>query len=80
MRNNQFNLDYERLGSFESAVVTRGGIDLSQVNPKNMESKLVNGLFFVGEILDIDSFTGGYNLQTYFSTAYAAGTYIKENK
>ena len=76
----EFNLDYERLGSFESAVVTRGGIDLSQVNPKNMESKLVNGLFFVGEILDIDSLTGGYNLQTYFSTAYAAGTYIKENK
>ncbi|WP_311492293.1 NAD(P)/FAD-dependent oxidoreductase [uncultured Anaerococcus sp.] len=74
-----FDLEFDRLGSFESAVVTRGGIDLSGVNPKNMESKLVAGLFFVGEILDIDSLTGGFNLQIYFSTAYAAGTYIKEN-
>ena len=44
-----------------------------------MQSRLVNGLFFVGEILDIDSLTGGFNLQTYLTTAYAAGTYIKEN-
>lgn len=74
-----FNIDVARFGSFESAVVTRGGIDLKDINPKNMESKLVDGLFFVGEILDIDSLTGGFNLQTYFSTAYAAGSYIKEN-
>ena len=74
-----FKIDFARLGSFESAVVTRGGIDLKDVNPKNMESRLQDGLFFVGEILDIDSLTGGFNLQTYFSTAYAAGTYIKEN-
>lgn len=74
-----FEIDFQRLGSFESAVVTRGGIDLKDINPKNMESRLVNGLFFVGEILDIDSLTGGFNLQVYFSTAYAAGTYIKEN-
>ena len=45
-----------------------------------MESKLVDGLFFVGEILDIDSLTGGYNLQTYLSTAYQAGSFIKEKK
>ena len=74
-----FKIDFARLGSFESAVVTRGGIDLKEVNPQNMESKLVDGLFFVGEILDIDSLTGGFNLQTYISTAYAAGTFIKEN-
>ena len=74
-----FKIDFARLGSFESAVVTRGGIDLKDVNPQNMESRLQDGLFFVGEILDIDSLTGGFNLQTYFSTAYAAGTYIKEN-
>lgn len=74
-----FKIDFDRIGSFESAVVTRGGIDLKEVNPQNMESKLVDGLFFVGEILDIDSLTGGFNLQTYISTAYAAGTFIKEN-
>lgn len=74
-----FKIDFDRIGSFESAVVTRGGIDLKEVNPQNMESKLVDGLFFVGEILDIDSLTGGFNLQTCISTAYAAGTFIKEN-
>ena len=74
-----FNLQFERLGSFQSAIVTRGGVDVASLNPKNMQSRLVDGLFFVGEILDIDSLTGGFNLQTYLSTAYAAGTYIKEN-
>lgn len=73
------NLQFERLGSFQSAIVTRGGVDVASINPKNMQSRLVDGLFFVGEILDIDSLTGGFNLQTYLSTAYAAGTYIKEN-
>lgn len=74
-----FNLQFERLGSFQSSIVTRGGVDVASINPKNMQSRLVDGLFFVGEILDIDSLTGGFNLQTYLSTAYAAGTYIKEN-
>lgn len=74
-----FNLQFDRLGSFQSAIVTRGGVDVASINPKNMQSRLVNGLFFVGEILDIDSLTGGFNLQTYLTTAYAAGTYIKEN-
>lgn len=74
-----FNLQFERLGSFQSAIVTRGGVDVASINPKNMQSRLVDGLFFVGEILDIDSLTGGFNLQTYLTTAYAAGTYIKEN-
>lgn len=74
-----FNLQFERLGSLQSAIVTRGGVDVASLNPKNMQSRLVDGLFFVGEILDIDSLTGGFNLQTYLTTAYAAGTYIKEN-
>lgn len=76
----RFSLDFDHLGSFESAVVTRGGVDLKEINPQSMESKLVDGLFFVGEILDIDSLTGGYNLQTYLSTAYQAGNFIKEKK
>lgn len=55
------------------AIVTAGGVSLKEINPKTLESKMVQGLFFVGEVLDIDGFTGGYNLQAAFSTGYAAG-------
>ena len=55
------------------AIVTSGGVDVKDINPKTMESKLVNGLYFAGEVLDIDAYTGGYNLQIAFSTGYAAG-------
>lgn len=58
---------------FEEAIVTQGGVSLKEVNPKTMESRLVPGLFFAGEILDLDADTGGYNLQIAFSTAVAAG-------
>ncbi len=57
------------------AIVTAGGVNVKEVNPKTMESKLVKGLFFAGEILDVDGYTGGYNLQAAFSTGYAAGKY-----
>lgn len=58
------------------AIVTSGGVKLSEVNPKTMESKLIAGLYFAGEILDIDAYTGGFNLQIAFSTAVAAGNGI----
>lgn len=61
------------LRGFEEAVVTSGGVDVKDVNPKTMESKIVKGLYFVGEVLDLDAFTGGFNLQIAFSTAYSAG-------
>ena len=61
-----------RLGGPEEAMVTCGGVTLSEVNPKTMESRLVPGLFFAGEVLDIDGDTGGYNLQAAFSTAMLA--------
>lgn len=54
------------------AIITSGGVKLSEVNPKTMESKLVQGLFFAGEVLDIDAYTGGFNLQIAFSTAVSA--------
>ena len=57
----------------DEAIVTKGGILLKEVNPKTMESKLVNGLFFAGEVLDVDAFTGGFNLQIAFSTGFLAG-------
>ena len=57
----------------EEAIVTAGGIDIKQINPKTMESKLVNGLYFAGEIIDVDAYTGGFNLQIAYSTGYTAG-------
>jgi predicted Rossmann fold flavoprotein len=57
----------------DEAVVTAGGVDVKDVNPKTMESKLTKGLFFAGELLDLDAYTGGYNLQIAFSTGYLAG-------
>lgn len=65
------------LRGFEEAIITSGGVELSEINPKTMESKKVKGLRFCGEVLDADAFTGGYNLQIAFSTGYAAGKSIR---
>ncbi|MBO4389626.1 MAG: NAD(P)/FAD-dependent oxidoreductase [Lachnospiraceae bacterium] len=62
---------------FEEAIITHGGIDTREVNPKTMESRLVTGLFFAGEILDVDAETGGFNLQIAWSTAFAAASHIE---
>ena len=67
-----------RVGGFEEAMVTRGGVALDEINPKTMESKLIKNLYFIGEILDIDGDTGGYNLQAAFSTAFSAARSIWE--
>lgn len=56
----------------DEAIVTGGGISVKEINPKTMESKLVSGLFFAGEVIDTDAYTGGFNLQIAFSTAYSA--------
>lgn len=58
------------------AIVTAGGVNVKEVNPKTMESKLVKGLYFAGEVLDVDGYTGGYNLQAAFSTGYSAGKHV----
>ncbi|MBU8922728.1 MAG: NAD(P)/FAD-dependent oxidoreductase, partial [Bacteroidales bacterium] len=57
---------------FEEAIITRGGIDLKEIDPRTMRSKLVDGLYFCGEVIDVDGNTGGYNLQAAFSTAWLA--------
>ena len=59
------------------AIITCGGIKVSQIDPKTMESKLVKGLYFAGEILDCDAYTGGFNLQIAWATAYAAAMAVK---
>ena len=73
-----FDLRISQKENFNNAVITSGGVDLKEINPKTMESKLVNGLYFIGEVLDIDALTGGFNLQIAFTTAYAASLDIKE--
>ena len=57
----------------EEAIITRGGVDTKQLDPKTMQSKLVSGLFFAGEVIDVDAYTGGFNLQIAFSTGHLAG-------
>ena len=58
---------------YNEAIITQGGVDVKQIDPSTMESKLVSGLFFAGEVLDLDATTGGYNLQIAWSTGYLAG-------
>ena len=58
------------------AIITSGGVSVREINPKTMESKLISGLFFAGEVIDVDAFTGGFNLQIAFSTGYTAGLYM----
>ena len=60
----------------EEAIITRGGVNTKEINPSTMESKIINGLFFCGEVIDVDAYTGGFNLQIAFSTAYLAGTNV----
>lgn len=64
---------------FDVAYVTRGGVNVRQVDPKTMESKLVKGLYFAGEVLDVDGISGGYNLQCAWSTGFTAGLYAAES-
>ena len=71
-----FDMIISSLRSFDEAIVTAGGVDVKEINPKTMESKLVKGLYFCGEVLDLDALTGGFNLQIAFSTGFAAGNSI----
>lgn len=64
----------KRYRPIEEAIVTSGGIKVSEINSSTMESKIINNLFFAGEIIDVDAYTGGFNLQIAYSTAYLAGT------
>ena len=65
----------KKLRPIEEAIVTAGGIKIDEINPSTMESKRVKGLFFAGEVIDVDAYTGGYNLQIAFSTGALAGAH-----
>ena len=62
---------------FNEAIITRGGVSVKEVNPSTMESKLVPGLYFCGELLDLDAMAGGFNLQIAWSTGYLAGISVQ---
>lgn len=76
------NIDFsiKDLDSIERAIVTTGGVSVFDINPKNFESKKVKGLYFIGEVIDVDGLTGGYNLQICWSTAFSAIDYISTLK
>ena len=69
----KFTIDIQGFRPIEEAIITAGGISTKEINPKTMESKLVKGLYFAGEIIDVDAYTGGFNLQIAYSTGYTAG-------
>jgi len=68
-----FELTITKFRPIEEAIITAGGINIKEIDPKTMESKIVKGLYFAGEIIDVDAYTGGFNLQIAFSTGYMAG-------
>ncbi len=72
-----FSLHITRLSDYNQAVITKGGISVKEINPSTMESKLIHNLYFIGEVLDLDALTGGFNLQLAWSTAYLAGISIR---
>ena len=64
----------KKLRPIDEAIITAGGVNVKEINPKTMESKLIRGLYFSGEIIDCDAYTGGFNLQIAYSTGYTAGS------
>ena len=68
-----FEVEITGFRSVEEAIVTAGGVSIKEINPKTMESKIVSGLYFAGEVIDLDAYTGGFNLQIAYSTGYTAG-------
>ena len=69
----EFEINIKDFRPVEEAIITSGGVSVKEINPKTMESKLIKGLYFAGEIIDVDAYTGGFNLQIAYSTGYTAG-------
>lgn len=73
-----FTITIKAFRPVEEAIITSGGINVREINPKTMESKIIKGLYFAGEIIDVDAYTGGFNLQIAYSTGYTAGISVSE--
>lgn len=74
----EFRIDIAGPRPVEEAVVTSGGVSVKEINPATMESRLMSGLYFAGEVIDCDAYTGGFNLQIAWSTGHAAGKHAAE--
>lgn len=74
-----FTVNISDIDDVKNAIVTAGGVNIKEINPKTMQSKLIKGLYFAGEVLDADGYTGGFNLTIAFSTGFAAGSAVSEN-
>ena len=72
----EFTLSVKGLRPIEEAIVTAGGVDTKEIDPSTMKSKIINNLSFAGEVIDVDAFTGGYNVQIALSTGYISGSNI----
>lgn len=72
----EFTMTINGLRGYDEAIITRGGVNVKEINPATMESKIIKGLYFAGEMIDVDALTGGYNLQIAWSTGYLAGKSI----
>lgn len=75
----RFTISISNSRPFDEAIITAGGVETDEVNPRTMESKLIKGLYFAGEVLDLDAYTGGFNLQIAWSTAYMAAESLKND-
>ena len=73
----RFPLTYLGLESIDKGIITSGGVNTKEIDSKTLESKLVKGLYFIGEVIDVDALTGGFNLQIAFATAFAAASSIE---
>ncbi len=73
-----YEIEIKGFRPIEEAIITSGGVSTKEINPKTMESKIVKGLYFAGEIIDVDSYTGGFNLQITYSTGYTAGLEVNK--
>ena len=71
-----FAIKLEKFRPIKEAIITSGGVEVKEINPKTMESKLVPGLYFAGEVIDVDGHTGGFNLQIAWSTGFVAGSSV----
>ena len=72
----RLTLSFKEFRPIAEAIVTSGGVNVKEIDPKNMQSKLLKNLFFAGEVIDVDAYTGGFNLQIAFSTGYLAGVSV----
>ena len=73
----ELKLNFKGFGSYKNAIITKGGVSVKELNPKTMQAKKLENLYFIGEVIDVNASTGGYNLQIAFSSAYQASLDIR---